>query len=263
MSAVLEFAAGLACQAGELLLGYYKLSGVAAQLKLDHSVVTEADLAADRWIAGQIQSAYPGEGLVSEELHPGALTEVPEHLWVIDPLDGTTNFSLGLHVWGVLVCRLARGVPDTAALYFPLLDELYTAQRGQGAWLNGEGIQPRPPLRDQPAAFFACCGRTHREYQVSVPYKPRILGSAAYSFCAVARGAAVLGFEAAPKIWDLAGAWLLVEEAGGVIETHHGPQPFPLRPGLDYENVKYPTLAAATAKMVAHGRDMLKPNIVG
>ena len=106
--------------------------------------------------------------------------------------------------------------------YFPLLNELYTAQRGQGAWLNGNPIHTRPPDPDQPYGFFACCSRTHRRYQISIPYKPRILGSAAYSFCMLARGAALIGMEVSPKIWDIAGAWLLVQEAGGCIEPLEG-----------------------------------------
>jgi myo-inositol-1(or 4)-monophosphatase len=259
MNTALEFASGLARQTGELLLQYYRRSGVVTHLKADRSVVTDADLAADRLIRQEIQAAYPADGLLSEELNPGVQACLPECVWVVDPLDGTTNFSLGLHVWGVLLARIVNGAPDTAALYFPLLDELYTAQRWGGAWLNGEPIQPRPPVKDQPAAFFACCGRTHRHYNVSVPYKPRILGSSAYTLCAVARGAAVLGFEATPKIWDLTAAWLLVQEAGGVVETYQGSAPFPLQTGVDYEHITFPTIAAANAGMVARGREMILP----
>jgi myo-inositol-1(or 4)-monophosphatase len=144
-------------------------------------------------------------------------------------------------------------------VYFPLLDELYTAQLGRGAFLNGEPIQVKPPTPDQPTAFFACCGRTHRHYTVSVPYKPRILGSAAYSLCAVARGAAVLGFETTPKLWDLAAAWLVLQQAGGAVETYAGSQPFPLQNGLDYSQLPYPTLFAATPGLLSRGREWIQP----
>ena len=146
-------------------------------------------------------------------------------MWIVDPLDGTTNYSLGLQVWGVLITRVHAGQPQVSVQYFPMLDELYTAGRGQGAWLNGTPLQPRMAEPDQPFGFFACCSRTHRRYEISIPYKPRILGSAAYSFCLLARGVALIGLEVMPKIWDIAGAWLLVQEAGGCV-THLDGEPF-------------------------------------
>src|SRR4030067_2947007 len=100
-----QLAAQLARQAGGLLLHYFKPTGTSANLKSDRSVVTEADLAADRLIADAIRKAYPGDGLLSEELQT-TLGENSSTVWVIDPLDGTTNFSLGLPIWGVGSGRL-------------------------------------------------------------------------------------------------------------------------------------------------------------
>jgi myo-inositol-1(or 4)-monophosphatase len=254
----LRFAAQLACQAGELLLDHFKLSGSQTSLKQDRTVVTEADIEADRWIAEKIREEYPGEALVSEELQP-VLGGTGQTAWVIDPLDGTTNFSLGLQLWGVSIARVVEGQPTTAALFFPALDELYTAESGAGAELNGEPIQVRPPEPERPTAFFSCCSRTHRRYEVNVRYKTRILGSAAYTFCAVARGMAILGFEATPKIWDISAGWLLVQEAGGLIETFDGIQPFPLIPGFDYRDRNFPTLAAATPELLAQAREQIRP----
>ena len=258
MSRTLQFATELARSTGELLLEFFRPGGSVTRLKADHSVVTEADLAADRLVKQTIRDAYPQDLLLSEELHPSLPLGHQGAVWVVDPLDGTTNFSLGLHIWGVSIARVVNGLPETGAIYFPLLDELYTAQNGMGAFWNGERIQVQRPDKGKQNSFFACCGQTHKLYHVSVPYKPRILGSAAFNFCAVARGAAVLAFEATPKIWDLAAAWILIHEAGGVIETHHGPVPFPLTPGMDYTSQAFPTLAAATAKMVAKGRKMIE-----
>lgn len=249
----------LARETGQLLLGYYRRSGVAASLKPDRSLVTEADLEADRLIAESIGRRFPGETLVSEELNQSLPEQPGRAVWVVDPLDGTTNFSLGLPIWGVLLARLVDGWPQTAVCYFPLLDEMYIAERGTGAFLSGEPIWARPLDPAQPSPFFACCGRTHRRYQVGVPYKPRILGSSAYTLCSVARGAAVLGFEAAPKLWDLAGAWLVVEEAGGIVAPYAGQWPFPLAGGKDYGQTIYPLLAAATSEMIEKGRGMIQP----
>lgn len=272
MTDALAFATQLALQAGRLLLEQHSLSGTKASLKRDRTVVTAADLAADRLISQSIRERYPEDEQLSEELQPEYKgdegdSNVKKHrafrrerpVWIIDPLDGTTNFSLGLHYWGVSIARLEDGLPKVAALYFPLLDELYTTERDRGAYLNGDRIRVRPPDKDQPTSFFSCCSRTHKRYDVKVRYKTRILGSAAYDLCSVARGVAVLGFQATPKIWDIAGAWLLLEEAGGVVETHDRSEPFPLMVLDDYNLQAYPTLAAANQEVLAKGREWIQP----
>lgn len=258
MTETLQFTIDLARRAGKLLLDYYRLGGLETRLKSDFSVVTEADLAADRLVTEAILETYPQDLILSEELHPSLPQEHTGVVWVVDPLDGTTNFSLGLPIWGVSLARLVNGTPQTAVSYFPLIDELYSAQLGLGAYFNGERVRAQEPIKGKITTFFACCGNTHKRYDVSVPYKARILGSTTYNFCAVARGVAVLGFEAVPKVWDLAAAWIMIPEAGGVIETHHGDAPFPLVPGLDYTARAFPTLSAATVAMVAKGREMIR-----
>lgn len=254
----LTFASNLAQQTGELLLEYFSPRGRKASFKPDRTVVTEADLAADRLITAAIQENFPDDTLLSEELHPEVGDETGA-VWVIDPLDGTTNFSLGLHYWGTSIARLVGGWPQVAALYFPLFDELYSAQKGMGARFNSESLQIKPPDKSQPTSFFSCCSRTFRRYDVTVPYKTRILGAASYTLCAVARGSAILGFEATPKIWDIAGGWLVVKEAGGMVETLDGSQPFPLLPERDYGKRDYPILTAATHEEISMARSLITP----
>jgi myo-inositol-1(or 4)-monophosphatase len=258
MDTSLEFAIATARQAGDLLVDHFRLAGTPASRKADRSLVTEADLAADRLIAGAIHERFPADAILSEELQP-ELRQTAGKVWVVDPLDGTTNFSLGFPIWGVSLACLVAGWPVAAAVYFPLLEELYSAGQGTGAWMNAEPIQARPPIPDQPAAFFSCCSRTYRDYKVDIRYKARILGSACYTWCAVARGLAVLGFESTPKIWDLASGWLIVREAGGVIETYDGAQPFPLASQLDYRRLNFPALAAATPQLVETARQKIRP----
>ena len=254
----LSFATNLAHQTGELLLEYFSPRGRKASLKPDRTFVTEADIAADRLITAAIQENFPDDTLLSEELNPEIGKETSA-VWVIDPLDGTTNFSLGLHYWGTSIARLVDGWPQLAALYFPLFDELYSTQKDRGARLNGETLLIKPPDRSQPTSFFSCCSRTFRRYDVKIPYKTRILGAASYTLCAVARGSAIVGFEATPKLWDIAGGWLLVKEAGGMIETLDGTQPFPLLPGRDYGKCNYPILTAATPEEIKKARSQIKP----
>lgn len=260
MDKTLQFVTQLAQDAGEMLLDYFKQQDLKTSLKGDRSIVTEADLAADRLISSAIQERFPDDLLLSEELSP----EYPSGqgapvIWIIDPVDGTTNFSLGLHVWGILITRVVDGWPDLSVMHFPYINELYTVKRGEGADLNGLPLRVEPPDRNRPAAFFTCCSRTHRYYKIRIPYKPRILGSAAYSFCSVARNAALIGFEATPKIWDIAGGWLLLNEAQGIVETLDGSQPFPLRPGIPYAKQSYPTVMAATPELAAQAHRQIQP----
>lgn len=259
MQSKLEFAIQTSRKAGRLLLDYFQPSGTQADLKADHSVVTEADIAADKMIAKDIQASYPTDRIISEELQTSIPDYTGKNVWIVDPLDGTTNFSLGLPIWGVLIALTVDGWPELASLYFPAIDELYTAQRGQGSYLNGKQITVQPPDPKKPWSFFSCCSRTFRNYTVNIPYKTRILGSAAYSLCCVARGIALLGFEATPKIWDIAGAWLLVQEAGGVIDPYDDSAPFPLIPGKDYSRQDYPTLAAATPQLISKAHSQINP----
>jgi myo-inositol-1(or 4)-monophosphatase len=262
MDATLALALQIAQNTGEFLLEAYQRQEFKVAIKEDHSIVTEADLAADRKISRLLKESFPGDAILSEELQPGLETEDALHapaVWVIDPVDGSTNFSLGLHYWGVSISRLVNGWPDLAVYYFPAVDELYWAQRGQGAYLNGQAIHVQSPEISRPLSFFTCCSRTHRLYEVSIPYKTRILGSTAYSLCCLARGIALIDFEATPKIWDIAGGWLLISEAGGVVETLVGRQPFPLRSGVDYAHQDFPLLSAATSELLAKAKSQLKP----
>lgn len=262
METEINFAINLARQTGQMLLDQFTKGGFKMQRKADSSLVTEADVAADRHISQSIQERYPQDLLLSEELQPRytglAQTAQDGAIWIIDPLDGTTNFSMGLPFWGVLIARVTGGTPELGVIYFPAVDEMYTAQRGKGAFLNGQPLHTPTPEAGRPTAFFICCSRTYRRYNVEVPYKARILGSAAYSLCSVARGTAVLGFEATPKIWDIAAAWVLLKEAGGTIQTLNGVPPFPLNPGIDYGSQSFPTIAAANQEIAAQGRQQIR-----
>ncbi len=252
MDDTLNFTTTLAQTTGQLLLKYYHNTN--ARLKADKTVITEGDLAADRHITQAIRAEFPNDHIISEERQ----TNYPEHApvtWIIDPLDGTTNFSLGVHYWGVSIARIVDGFPDTAALYFPIFNELYSAQRGAGAFLNGNRLH-LPGLDDQPAALFLCCSRTHRQYNVRVRAKPRIIGSAAYTFCGVASGTAIVGFECTPKIWDIAASWLVLTEAGGALESYEN-APFPMQPGEDYNGASFPMLGAISQKKLDTARDRI------
>lgn len=257
MDSTVDFAKTLAMKAGKLLLDYFKPTGIQVNIKSDLTVITEADLASDRFITENIHKEFPSDGILSEEKQ----TEFPtgkQFVWVIDPLDGTTNFSLGLPIWGVSIARLESGTPTLGVLYFPLLDELYYAQSNNGAYLNERPLEVQPPRHEQPTTFFSCCSRSHRRYEIEIPYKTRIMGSATYNLCSVARGSAVLSLDVIAKVWDISAGMVIVSEAGGVVDVLEGNFPFPLVSGFDYGALCIPTLGAASNDLLTRAHKQIK-----
>ncbi len=257
MAAELSSIIEIAYRVGEQLVKFFYANDGTVHLKEDRTLVTEADLASDRLITQELMKQFPSDGVLSEELHHH-LPSNHERIWIVDPLDGTTNFSIGLPIWGVSIARVSGGYPDLAVVYFPLQKELLTAERGKGAWLNAKPLHVLQPDMERPSAFFSCCSRTHRFFDVSIRYKTRILGSACYSMSAVARGMALIAFEATPHIWDLAGTWLIIQEAGGIIETYDGSNLFPVLDNIDYRCKDFPTLSAATPELMAYARQNIR-----
>jgi myo-inositol-1(or 4)-monophosphatase len=260
MNKELNYAVKLAKHAGVLLKGNYQSGGIKGNFKSDHSLVTKADIEIDKLITDELKNQFPDDLLLSEELFPRyhSGSELTHRLWVIDPLDGTTNFTLGLPFWGISLALLENGRPALAVINFPMLNELFTAVRGKGAHLNGSKLRIQPDKYKE-TSFFTCCSRTFRRYKVEIPYKTRILGCASYTFCSVARNSAVLGFEATPKVWDIAAAWLVIEETGGKISLLDGTDPFPLNPEIDYASQSFPTIAAGTTERFVWGKQRIKP----
>ena len=240
----LEFAKNTAVETGKLLLDHFQNGNLKGELKSDRTLVTKADRDADQYIQKLIRDHFPSDAILSEEGN----TVFPENpdVWVIDTLDGTVNFSLGLHYGGVSIAHLKDGIPQAAALYFPVIDELYSASAGQGANLNSKQIlAPNPPI-DFHFPIFVHCSRTHGLYNLTLPYKTRSLGAAAYHLCLIPKGSAILAFESSIKLWDFAGSWLVVKEAGRLIQPLGNQQPFPTQSGFDYNDRAFAIIAAAS-----------------
>jgi myo-inositol-1(or 4)-monophosphatase len=232
----------IAVETGDLLLEYFQLKENQTEIKPDRTLVTEADLAADALISDTIQKQFPEDSIISEEGQ--TQSQGQEYIWVIDPLDGTTNFSQRLHYWGVSIAILRKGIPVYGIVHFPAVSETFSARAGEGALLNNQMLSLSPGGQKQRHAFFMHCSRMHQQYQSSIPYKTRSLGAAAYHLCSVAKGTAILAFESRTHIWDFAAGWLIITEAGGVIESYQQSPPFPTQTGLNYNTINYPLIGA-------------------
>jgi myo-inositol-1(or 4)-monophosphatase len=240
----LNTAKQLAAGADELLLqGFGK---VTASRKADGTLVTQTDHAVDRYLTQELTTRYPDHAVLSEE-RTTHYDPTAEFSWVIDPLDGTTNFARGLPIWGVSIALLYLGLPVVGLLSFVSLHEQYTALLGAGASFNDLPLHTAAETRADDQHFLMLCTRTPRRYHVDTLLKPRILGSAAYHLVAVANGSALAGIEATPKIWDIAAALLILTEAGGCyrcLDDRNAIFPLPSA-AQDYERTSFPLLTAA------------------
>lgn len=189
-------------------------------------LVTEVDELSEKYLLEAIGSFYPGHGFLSEE--SGASNSEAEYLWIIDPLDGTTNFAQGIPIFAVSVALQFRGETVLGAIYQPLLGEMFTALKGRGAWLNGQRIEVSAKsdlAKSILATGFPYDKATHRENNAAyfAYFVPRVrglrrLGAAAYDLACVAAGRFDGFWELNLSPWDVAAGILLVAEAGGKVE---------------------------------------------
>ena len=227
---MLETAIRAAREAGAVLRREYRRPHEVSVKGL-RDIRTEVDLAAERVAVEVVRGAYPDAKIMSEESYTRwqAYDEAPA--WFIDPLDGTTNFSRGLPMFSVSIGVAEGGVLQCGAVYDPLLDQLFWAERGRGAYLNDARLQvsDRSVLmetlatldwpRDQEMRVISARFLARLAPQVDAV---RSRGSAALGLCAVAAGWADIYFQYTLGPWDVAAGVLIVEEAGGRVTDLHG-----------------------------------------
>ncbi len=229
LNEALNFAVATVRAAGALLHDYY-YSGVTVKYKGEIDLITEADRASEALILNRIRSAYPDCAILSEE--SGASANSSSAVWIADPLDGTTNFAHGLPIFSVTLALVVNGVIEVGATYNPIYDELYTAQRGQGAYLNGERLHvSAAPMLDKALLVtgFPYDRRTNPNNNIRqfTDFSLRAqgvlrLGSAALDLGAVAAGRLDGYWEWGINPWDVAAGVLMVTEAGGQVTMPDG-----------------------------------------
>ena len=232
---MLNFAIQTALEAGRVLADKF---GRALQVsnKGDIDLVTEADVAAERLIVERIRSDHPRHAILTEE--SGDVAEAggadAEYKWIIDPLDGTTNYAHGYPVFCVSVALEHEGKVVIGVVYDPTRDELFAAERGEGATLNGRRARVSETAELNRALI--CTGfpydvrergdfaRHFRDF-IMRAQSVRRDGAAALDLAYVATGRFEGFYEEGLRPWDVAAGVLLVEEAGGRV-THYDGSPF-------------------------------------
>lgn len=228
MASYIDTAIDIGRQAGALILSYLERH-IGFELKGEHDLVTEADRASERLIVERLRAEYPGHAIVGEEgsrVNSGA-----EFVWYVDPLDGTTNFAHGFPVFNVSLGLQRAGQMIAGVIVDPTRDEVFTAERGGGAFLNGRRMHVSKigKLEDALLATGFPSRKRHQNvnvhffYQLSmISHGVRRPGAAALDLAYVACGRTDLFWEFALNPWDVAAGILLVEEAGGKVSDMHG-----------------------------------------
>ena len=232
---MLNFAIELARDAGRVLASTFGRINLEVNNKGDIDLVTEADLAAERLIVERIRGYFPRHAILAEE--SGAShhdTAQSEWKWVIDPLDGTTNYAHGYPCFCVSIGLERAGEVVIGVVYDPVRDELFAAERGAGATLNGRRIAVSTIDEINRALFctgfpYDVRGRADfaRHFHNFIMHSQGVRrdGSAALDLAYVAAGRFDGFWEEGLRPWDVAAGKLLIEEAGGRI-THYDGAPF-------------------------------------
>ncbi len=235
MHAMLNTAIKAARRAGQIInRASLDLDGIQVSEKRRNDFVTNVDRACEAAIIEILQTAYPQHAILAEE--SGRSAQSSDHIWVIDPLDGTTNFIHGFPYYCVSIALMQRDMVTQAVIYDPTRNDLYTASRGQGAFLNNRRLRVSKRVklteavlgtgfafRDQKNldAYLALYGRMN-----TLCTSMRRSGAAALDLANVAAGRLDGFFEQGIYPWDMAAGSLLIIEAGGWVGNYTGEPDF-------------------------------------
>lgn len=211
--------------AGAIALRYYR-EGFDVSLKADRTVVTQADREAERAITDILRRAFPDWGFLGEEFGEAGPRETR---WIIDPIDGTNNFVRRIPFWAVLIALEERGEITTGVVLNPVSGELFTARRGEGAFLDGERLRVSECADMKEAMVLHSGLRLVREAGywdgllrlIDAGYRTRGFGDY-YGYGLLAQGKAEVYVEVDLKPWDVAPVKILIEEAGGRLTDFSG-----------------------------------------
>ena len=201
---------------------------VSSQKKADGSLVTEADINSQRLIQQALQEKWPETAFLGEEMSPeeqlAAMSDEAIPLWVLDPLDGTTNYAGGIPFFGISLALVESGEVRFGMVYDPSRDECFWAEKGKGTWLNDKPLTLNDGDVEDLAECVALLDFKRLEDQVAIklvtihPYRSqRSLGSVALEWCWLAAGRFQLYLHGGQRLWDYGAGKLIFREAGGAV----------------------------------------------
>ncbi|MEW6404712.1 MAG: inositol monophosphatase family protein [Chloroflexota bacterium] len=225
----LHYIERLARNAGKILsAGYQREHQVKYKGVID--LVTEVDHESEAYLLDEIQKQFSGHHIVAEE--SGETLGHADHLWYIDPLDGTVNYAHHIPIFCVSIAYASRGTLSLGAVYDPLRDEMFSAERGKGAWLNGKPLRASSATELQRSLLvtgfpYDAWDTPNDNFQNFIKFAKmtqgvRRLGSAALDSCYVGAGRFDGFWELALKPWDVAAGGLVAEEAGAIVTSVRG-----------------------------------------
>jgi Archaeal fructose-1,6-bisphosphatase and related enzymes of inositol monophosphatase family len=228
MASYLETAVDIARESGALLANYLERK-IGFQLKGDHDLVTEADRASERLVVERLRTHFPSHGILAEE---GGGHESPsDYRWYVDPLDGTTNFAHGYPVFNVTLALEHKGEMIAGVIFDPTRQEMFTAERGGGAYLNNRRIRVSGAQRLEESLVSTGFPSRRRHLNINIHFYHQLAmmthgvrrgGAAAIDLAYVACGRLEGFWEFNLNPWDMAAGLLLVSEAGGTCSDMRG-----------------------------------------
>jgi len=228
MPSPLESAVEIAHEAGALLRNYFERR-VQFELKGDFDLVTVADRASEKLIVERLTALFPDHGILAEE--GGGHNSASEYRWYVDPLDGTTNFAHGYPVFNVTLALEKAGELIAGVVFDPFRNELFTTERGAGAFLNGRRIHVSRATKLNECLVSTGFPSRRRHLDVNIHFYYQLAmathgvrrgGAAAIDLAYVACGRLDGYWEFGLSPWDMAAGKLLVEEAGGICTDMKG-----------------------------------------
>jgi histidinol-phosphatase len=219
----IAFAHSLADAADAITLGRFRALDLRVETKPDLSPVSEADRAAEEAVRSLVASSGRGEGVLGEEFGDDG----DDVKWIVDPIDGTTNYVRGVPVWATLLALSREGVVEASLVSAPALGRRWWAMRGSGCVADGSPCRISSVSRLEDAAVSTTSARRMPAGWTEIvrrAWSNRGLGDF-WQHCLVAEGALDVACDSVVQVWDYAPVQLLVEEAGGRCTTFEGAEP--------------------------------------
>lgn len=260
---ILEFALALSREAGSFILPRWK--NVAVDHKADGSEVTEADRGAEQLLRRRIAERYPDHAILGEEFGGDRVRDA-EHLWLLDPIDGTASFAIGLPLFGTLIGYLRRGEASVGVIGAHALGETVYAAAGEGCWYQRDGGEPQrvrtSAVTDLAEAFVVSTAMEHTDLDPRHP-NPSVSLSRLYrqarrfrwsgdciNYALLCQGRINVALDPRMNPWDIAALAPCIREAGGVLTSIDGSEDVVWQPNL---------VASATPELHAKVLEFLQP----